>query len=242
MTKRLLEGGCAFLWQQGGMRILTKRNPYFSDDPNIVVFELDPATMQFLSVNGNVEALMGFPREAWMTPTFWPDRVHPDDRDEVMAFCLACIEDKRDHELEYRVVDAAGDTKWVHEIMEFGPAEPGKAALRGYIMDISQRVAQETDIKNALAMRDELLRIVSEELSYPVNEISGFSTMLERHLSAQRDDVGSDYVIGVRAGVERLKGLIEQLRNAPDDDSLDFEQISRELARLSTPSRESEIC
>ena len=198
--------------------------------------------MAFLSVNGNAEALLGFPREEWMHPDFWPDRVHPDDREEVLEFCANCIEEKRDHELEYRVVDAAGDTKWVHEIMEFGPGVPGHGALRGYLMDITRRVAQESDIRHALDLREQLLRIVSEELSYPVNEISGFSTMLERHLSAQRDDVGSDYVIGVRDGVERLKGLIEQLRNAPEGDAVDFEQISRDIARMSVPNRASEIC
>ena len=224
------------------MRILTKRNPYFSDDPNIVVFELDPGSMEFLSVGGNAEALMGFPVDVWMKPEFWPDRIHPDDREDVMTFCARCVEEKRDHELEYRVVDAAGDTKWVHEIMEFGPGAPGQGALRGYLMDITRRVAQESDIRDALAMRDQLLRIVSEELSYPVNEISGFSTMLERHLSAQRDDVGSDYVIGVRDGVERLKGLIEQLRNAPEGERMDFEMVSRKIAGMSSSSRAKATC
>ena len=223
------------------MRILTKRNPYFSDDPNVVVFELDAATMTFISVHGNVEALLGFPADAWLDPQFWPERIHPDERDEVFTFCRRCVDERRDHELEYRVIDVDGNTRWIHEIMEFAPdGQPG--TLRGYIMDISQRVAQEADIKNALAMRDEVLRIVSEELSYPVNEISGFSKMLERHLSAQGDDVGSDYVIGVRTGVERLKGLIEQMRNAPEDEGRDFDQISRELARMSAPGRAPQTC
>ena len=100
-------------------------------------------------------------------------------------------------------------------------------------MDIIRWVAQESDIWYVLVMRAQLLRIVSEELSYPVNEISGFSTMLERYLSAQHDDVGSDYVIGVRTGVEQLKGLIDQLRHAPEGGSLDFEQISREISEMS---------
>ena len=221
------------------MRILSKRNPYFSDDPNIVVFELDPETMSFVSVHGNAEALLGFPLEAWMHPDFWSERVHPKDRDEAMDFCKRCIDERRDHELEYRVKDAFGETKWIHEILEFGPE---RNVVRGYIMDITQRVAQETDIQHTLDLKEELLRIVTEELSFPVNEISGYSTMLERHLSAQGDDVGSDFVIGVRTGVEKLKALIEQLRQVPDSGDVDFDRMSRGTQALSERQAEKERC
>ena len=58
------------------MRIIDKRNPYFSADPKLVVWRMDPVTMDFTEVAGNVEQLMGFPRSAWFESGFWVDRIH----------------------------------------------------------------------------------------------------------------------------------------------------------------------
>ena len=211
------------------VRVLEKRNPYFSEDPRIVVFTLDPQTMAFTQVGGSPEALLGYPLADWLVPDFWPQRIHPEDRQAALAFCLNQTGAISDHELEYRVINADGETRWVHEIVEFG-SEPGSA--KGYIMDITQRVAQEADVQGALTLRTQLLRVVAEELSQPVNEISGFSTMLERHLSAQHDDVGSDIAIGMRSGIEKLGAVLDQLREIALNGELDYEELSSALSRL----------
>ena len=211
------------------VRVLEKRNPYFSEDPRIVVFTLDPQTMAFTQVGGSPEALLGYPLADWLVPDFWPQRIHPEDRQAALAFCLNQTGAIVDHELEYRVINADGETRWVHEIVEFG-SEPGSA--KGYIMDITQRVAQEADVQGALTLRTQLLRVVAEELSQPVNEISGFSTMLERHLSAQHDDVGSDIAIGMRSGIEKLGAVLDQLREIALNGELDYEELSSALSRL----------
>ena len=216
-----------------GLRVLSKRNPYFSGDPQIVVFKLDAETATFLEVHGNAEQLLGFSSNNWLEPGFWPPRIHPDDRDAALKFCVRCTEQRQDHELEYRVIHADGSVVWIHEIVEFNPDDPEGAVASGYIMNITHRVQHESDVRKALGLKEELFRVVVEDLNQPVRKIANFGDMLMRHLSAQGDDVGSDYAIGLREGLQELGALIDGLQRAGRDEGASYEELSERLASLS---------
>lgn len=213
-----------------GLRILTERNPYFSSTPQLVMFKLDAETLRFTEVHGSPEALIGFAGPRWLEDDFWPARVHPDDRAEVLEFCVECMQQRKDHELEYRVVRADGSVIWIHEIIEFDTSSPDPDTASGYIMNITNRVAMESDVRQVLGMKEELFRVVLEDLGNPMNKISNYGEMLERHLSSQRDDVGSDFAIGLREGLQELGGLIAALRTAGREGEVDFETLSRTIA------------
>ena len=215
-----------------GLRVLTKRNPYFSDDPQIVVFKLDANTMSFTEVHGSPEKLIGFSADRWLEPDFWPTRIHSDDREDALKFCLMCSEERRDHELEYRVVNAEGDVVWVHEIVEFDQDAGNEAMATGYIMNISNRVRQEQDVKEVLGMKDELFRVVMEDIGQPMTKISSFGDMLERHLSSIGDDVGSDFAVGLREGLQELAELVDGLTDAGRKSQASFDQIAEKMAQL----------
>ena len=153
-------------------------------------------------------------------------------RSDALAFCLDCTNHRRDHELEYRVVHADGHVLWIHEIVEFDRANPDNAIATGYILNITDRVAQESDVREALGLKEELFRVVLEDISHPVNKISNFGEMLERHLATQGDDVGSDFAVGLREGLQELDGLVERLQKAGRDRNFSFEELSQTLASL----------
>ncbi len=215
-----------------GLRVLTKRNPYFSGDPQIVIFKLDADSMRFTEIHGSPDELIGYPATQWVEPGFWPARIHPDDRSDALAFCLDCTNHRRDHELEYRVVHADGRVLWIHEIVEFDHANADSTTANGYIMNITDRVAQESDVREALGLKEELFRVVLEDISHPVNKISNFGEMLERHLSTQGDAVGSDFAVGLREGLQELDTLVERLQKAGRNQDFSFEELSRTLAGL----------
>jgi signal transduction histidine kinase len=232
----------------GGFRVLEKSNLYFSADPKMVIYTLDPATLGYRKVRGNPEQLLGFPASDWCRPNFWSGRVHPDDRQAAIDFFRYSAGARRDHELEYRMIDAAGRTVWVHDMVESGdrrgqgagqgdrrgdgPRHGQGGDLGGVLMDITPRVALETDVKKALKLKDELFRVVAEELAYPVRSISTYGEMLERHLSSQHDDVGSDYAVGLRAGVQRLDELLLQLMRIAQGGDMSFEEMTARLAAI----------
>ncbi|MEM9061483.1 MAG: PAS domain-containing protein [Pseudomonadota bacterium] len=215
-----------------GLRVLTKRNPYFSQDPQIVIFKLDPATRSFTEVHGSPEALVGHAPARWLEAGFWPAMLHPDDREEAQQLSAICTGAVHDHALEYRVVHADGQVVWIHEIVGGATKEDRTGLLTGYLMNITNRVAHERDVHEALGMKDELLRVVSQELSQPVNKITDFGDLLMRHLSKQGDDVGSDYAIGLREGVEELTKLVDGLLKSGQIGGRGYDEVMQSLAAL----------
>lgn len=214
-----------------GLRVLTGRNPYFSGNPQLVIFKMDADTLSFLEVHGSPEGLSGFSIENWFEPCFWPGRVHPDDREAALKFCAECSKDRRDHELEFRIVRQDGEVRWVHEIVEFSDPEASSIGT-GYIMDITRRVAQEADVRSVIGLKEELFRVVVEDINQPVRKIANFGDMLVRHLSAQGDDVGSDYALGLREGLQELGTLIEGLQRAGRNGDANFHELAEKLATL----------
>jgi PAS domain-containing protein len=53
-----------------------------------IVWEADADTFQFTFVSEQAERLLGYPVNDWLTPSFWTDHVHPDDRGWTAEFCL----------------------------------------------------------------------------------------------------------------------------------------------------------
>ena len=219
-----------------GLRILHKRNPYFSEDPQIVIFTLDTREMRFTEVHGSPHALIGYPDDDWTKPGFWPGRVHPDDREAAFEFCINCSELRQEHELEFRVIHADGSVVWVHEIVKFDKVDPTNPIATGYIMNITHRVAQENDVRKVLDLKDELFRVVVQDIGIPMNKISNFGRMLERHLATQGDHVGSDFAVGLREGLQELDGVMQQLQRAGRDNSINYEDLTRTLATLNVDS------
>ena len=55
-----------------------------------IVWEVDPETGRFRFVSQQAERLLGYPVKRWLEePDFWPDHMHPDDRNWAPGFCRA---------------------------------------------------------------------------------------------------------------------------------------------------------
>src|SRR5262249_12300221 len=48
----------------------------------------DAASWRFTYVGPQAGGLLGYPLDAWYGDNFWSNHLHPDDRDEALAFCL----------------------------------------------------------------------------------------------------------------------------------------------------------
>jgi PAS domain-containing protein len=221
-----------------GFRILHRHEPFTGGDPKIVIFRLDPATLDFLEISGKPERLLGFPVAEWYRPHFWSDRIHPEDTKAVHAFFEAWAEAPRDEQLEYRAIGAAGQTVWLHQVIAVDDDAHSARVVRGVLIDVTERVARETEVEKALFLKAELFRVVTEELAPPVRAISVFSELLERHLAARRDHVGSDYALGLRDALLRLDGLLAQLVRIAQPAGMSVGEMSTRLAAMRRNSEE----
>jgi PAS domain-containing protein len=104
-----------------------------------ILWEGDPQTFQFSYVSPMAEAILGFPAQRWLDePTFWVDAiVHPDDRDDAVAFCALATGQCRNHDFRYRARTADGRIVTLLDVVQVrigGRGLPVK--LRGLMLEL----------------------------------------------------------------------------------------------------------
>jgi diguanylate cyclase (GGDEF)-like protein/PAS domain S-box-containing protein len=87
----------------------------------------------------HVETLFGFPVADWLaSPDFWVERLHPEDRDRVLAEVEASIAERRSLDIEYRMSTRDGDVVWIWERTNLRHGDDGTPeAIHGVMVDIT---------------------------------------------------------------------------------------------------------
>lgn len=124
-------------------------------------------------VSPQIEWMTGYRPEEWVgDPTLWAQRVHPDDRDRVVATEARLWEDAsgRDPDeyptlsMEYRLVGKDGRVVWVRDEAFVVPEEDGTpGTLRGVLVDITDRRALEEQLSRQ-AFYDALTNLANRAL------------------------------------------------------------------------------
>lgn len=100
----------------------------------------DEWTMEFIS-EGCLELTGYQPEDLLFNHRIsYEDITHPEDRETVRQTIRACLDGKRRFELEYRIVRADGDVRWVWERgVGIYNATGALDALEGYVQDVTAR-------------------------------------------------------------------------------------------------------
>ncbi len=110
-----------------------------------IVWERDVPTFRFTFVSQQAERLLGYPIERWLQePDFWPNHLHPDDREAALQFRARATEEMRDHDFCYRMIAADGRAVWLHDLVTVVVENGRPAKLRGIMVDITEsKLAEE---------------------------------------------------------------------------------------------------
>lgn len=96
------------------------------------------------SMSPQIEAMLGFPVSDWLTEGFYESRLHPDDRDRVMAEVERTHNYGETFRCEYRLIAADGRVVWVlDETVSVRDSEYRPIVLQGFMVDITDRVERE---------------------------------------------------------------------------------------------------
>lgn len=118
-----------------------RSNEALLDGIHAVVWEAHPYPFVDATVSGNTVDLFGFEREELSGPGAWLSHLPAFDRAAVVRQSQAHIAAGEDHELSYRITDAAGDLRHVRDRVrvEFGP-DGEVVTTRGVVVDVTDEV------------------------------------------------------------------------------------------------------
>ncbi|WPB56055.1 sensor domain-containing diguanylate cyclase [Xylophilus sp. GOD-11R] len=105
-----------------------------------IPWKIDWATATFAYVGPQIEQLLGWKPDTWMTVNDWAERMHPDDRAWVVDFCIAQSQAGTDHEADYRALTSSGGYVWIRDVVHVErDAQGAPVALIGFMFDITEQ-------------------------------------------------------------------------------------------------------
>ncbi|MFL9987825.1 sensor domain-containing diguanylate cyclase [Paraburkholderia sediminicola] len=147
-----------------------------------IPWKIDWATMEFAYIGPQIETLLGWAPSSWKTVQDWAARMHPDDRDKVVEFCVAQSKAGTDHEADYRALTSGGEYVWLRDVVHVVRDGRGEVeALVGFMFDISER--KKTEEKLA-ALQRELEALSFKDGLTGVGNRREFDAVLQREWSA----------------------------------------------------------
>lgn len=119
-----------------------------------IPWKIDWATMAFAYIGPQIEPLLGWSPESWVSAQDWAMRIHPDDRDHVVNFCVAQSKAGVDHEADYRALTKDNGYVWIRDVVHVVRNAHGEVeSLVGFMFDISERKKTEEKL---MALQKEL--------------------------------------------------------------------------------------
>lgn len=191
-----------------------------------------------LYLSPHIEALTGYPREAFLADwDLWPSTViHPGDQEKAAAQA-ARLAKGRESEMEYRLVRANDEIIWVRDS---GRSEQQGTSIitYGVVSDITQRRQLEEQLHQSQKMEaiGQLVGSIAHDFSNILMVISGHSEFL-LHSHPDPEDLVYQEVEQIKEAGDRAADLIRRLlafsrRQTPLAEILDLNQVVASLERM----------
>jgi len=138
------------------------------ESTNAIPWKLDWPGLNFAYIGPQIEPLLGWAPDSWGTVEDWATRIHPEDRERVVGFCVAQSQAGIDHEADYRALTKDGGYVWIRDVVHVKRNDAGEVtSLVGFMFDISERKQQEQELLDlqkqleALSLTDALTGIAN---------------------------------------------------------------------------------
>jgi len=192
------------------------------ESAQIIIWRQDAETCAFSYINHEVEELLGYTPEQWLSGgDFWLDHLHPEDREIAASFRRAAAEGRGSQCFEHRMISAAGNVVWLKTSMSLiYESAMDRAELAGVMADVTERKYAQEAAEAGSRAKSQFLANMSHELRTPMNAIIGYSDLLI-------EEANHDEGMGLREAIPdlyRIRGAGKQLL-ALINDILDLSKI-----------------
>ena len=124
--------------RENSLRISESRFRSLVNSIDGIVFEADFPEIKFTFVSERSEQILGYPAEQWLiTPDFWQQCIHPDDRQWVYDYSINQTKSGSNHQLDYRILHHDGHVIWVRQMVNVVVAKGETPRLLGVMIDIT---------------------------------------------------------------------------------------------------------
>ncbi|HEY9101600.1 sensor domain-containing diguanylate cyclase [Chitinimonas sp.] len=150
-----------------------------------IPWKIDWASMRFAYIGPQIEPLLGWSQDSWVSAEDWAMRIHPDDRDYVVNFCIAQSKAGVDHEADYRALTKDNGYVWIRDVVHVVRKPDGEVdALVGFMFDISERKKTEEKL---LSLQKELEALSFKDGLTGIANRRRFDTSLELEWESARN-------------------------------------------------------
>lgn len=143
-----------------------------------IPWKIDWATMQFTYIGPQIEQLLGWSPSSWVSVNDWAERMHEEDRQKTVDFCVSQSQQGVDHEADYRALTRDGDYVWIRDVVHVVRRPDGSVdSLIGFMFDISERKKAEDKILQLqrdleiLSYRDGLTGVANRRMFDTIYEV-----------------------------------------------------------------------
>lgn len=174
---------------------------------NIGHYQLDVGTGHWTH-SRQLDAIFGIDADYDATVEGWARIIHPDDRDEMIAYLTNEVMGAGvPFDREYRIVDQrSGEPKWVHGRGKLRvDADGNPTAMFGTIQDITARIANQRRLETLVEERERLMQELNHRVKNNLAMVSALLSFKEGS-SADACDFGD-----IRAQIEAIAAVHDQL-------------------------------
>ncbi len=151
-----------------------------------IPWKIDWTTMQFSYIGPQIEGLLGWTQASWLSAQDWIDRIHPEDRERTVNFCVSQSTSGVDHEADYRALTSDGDFIWIRDVVHVIRKNGVTTELVGFMFDISERKKMEEELHSLnrklekLTLQDGLTSVSNRRLFDQTINAEWFRSMRDR--------------------------------------------------------------
>lgn len=173
-------------------------SPFLSDDPNVyrtllestraIPWRIDWDSMRFSYIGPQIEKVLGWSQASWISANDWAERIHEEDRQKTVDFCVSQSQQGVDHEADYRALTQDGDYVWIRDVVHVVRRPDGSVdSLVGFMFDISERKKAEDKILqlqeelHALSYQDSLTGLANRRMFDTLAEVEWAKARAVRH-------------------------------------------------------------